>query len=79
MVCVPGQMVLRIWVVQHGAFAMLNHESDNGVKCRLAMIDSGDNGLTVGKPSIYIRSHLKRSSVGLRGEGYYTITTECNG
>lgn len=57
----PGQMILRVWDVQHGACAMLTHESDNGVQGRLAMIDSGDNGLTGWKPSIYIRNHLQRS------------------
>lgn len=56
-----GQMILRIWDVQHGACAMLTHESDNGVQGWLAMIDSGDNGLTSWKPSIYIRNHLQRS------------------
>lgn len=57
----PGQMILQIWDVQHGACAMLTHESDNGVQGRLAMIDSGDNGLTGWRPSTYIRNHLQRS------------------
>lgn len=57
----PGQMILQIWDVQHGACAMLIHESDNGVLGRLAMIDSGDNGLTGWKPSTYIGNHLQRS------------------
>jgi hypothetical protein len=42
----PGQMILQIWDVQHGACAMLTHEAENGVQGRLAMIDSGDNGET---------------------------------
>ncbi|MDP9607495.1 UNVERIFIED_ORG: beta-lactamase superfamily II metal-dependent hydrolase [Variovorax paradoxus] len=54
-------MILQIWDVQHGACAMLTHEADNGVQGRLAMIDSGDNGLTGWKPSSYIRHHLQRS------------------
>ncbi len=57
----PGQMILRIWDVQHGACAMLIHESDNGVQGQLTMIDSGDNGLTGWKPSTYIRNYLQRS------------------
>ncbi len=56
----PGTMILRIWDVQHGACAMLTHESENGVQGRLAMIDSGDNGATGWKPSTYITSHLRR-------------------
>ncbi len=57
----PGQMILRIWDVQHGACAMLTHQADNGEQGRLAMIDSGDNGLTGWKPSIYIKNNLRRS------------------
>lgn len=57
----PGQMILRIWDVQHGACAMLAHQCDNGDQGRLAMIDSGDNGLTGWRPSTYIKSQLRRS------------------
>ncbi|MDX1253485.1 MAG: hypothetical protein IDH49_14790 [Gammaproteobacteria bacterium] len=56
----PGQMILQIWDVQHGACAMLTHEAENGVQGRLTMIDSGDNGLTGWKPSTYIKRHLRR-------------------
>ena len=37
---VQGEMVLRIWDVEHGACAMLHH-LQNGVAGKLAMIDSG--------------------------------------
>lgn len=57
----PGQMILQIWDVQHGACAMLTHQSDSGVQGRLAMVDSGDNGLTGWKPSTYIKHHLRRT------------------
>lgn len=56
----PGQMILQIWDVQHGACAMLTHEAESGVQGRLTMIDSGDNGLTGWKPSTYIKRHLRR-------------------
>jgi beta-lactamase superfamily II metal-dependent hydrolase len=56
----PGQMILRIWDVQHGACAMLTHRSASGVEGRLAMIDSGDNGETGWKPSTYIKQTLRR-------------------
>jgi hypothetical protein len=56
----PGQMILKIWDVQHGACAMLTHQSVLGVEGRLAMIDSGDNSDTGWKPSIYIKHVLKR-------------------
>ena len=56
----PGQMILQIWDVQHGACAMLTHEAENGVQGRLAMIDSGDNGQTGWKPSTYIKRELRR-------------------
>lgn len=56
----PGTMILQIWDVQHGACAMLTHESENGMQGRLAMIDSGDNGSTGWKPSTYIKHNLKR-------------------
>jgi len=38
-----GEMVLRIWDVEHGACAMLHHLL-NGYAGRLAMIDSGSTG-----------------------------------
>lgn len=53
-----GEMVLRIWDVEHGACAMLHHSigTSHG---RLAMIDSGD---TDGwRPSTFIRNDLGRS------------------
>ncbi|XWO47343.1 hypothetical protein JQR89_10405 [[Pseudomonas] boreopolis] len=56
----PGEMILNIWDVQHGACAMLTHRSPLGVEGRLAMVDSGDNGDTGWKPSVYIRHHLGR-------------------
>jgi beta-lactamase superfamily II metal-dependent hydrolase len=37
---VQGEMILRVWDVEHGACAMLHH-LHNGVAGRLAMIDSG--------------------------------------
>jgi hypothetical protein len=55
-----GEMVLRIWDVEHGACAML-HYLQNGVPGRLAMIDSGD---TVDwSPSSYIRYELNRTTL----------------
>jgi len=57
----PGDMILKIWDVQHGACAMLTHRSVYGVEGCLAMIDSGDNGLTRWKPSTYIKHYLNRS------------------
>lgn len=57
----PGEMILNIWDVQHGACAMLTHRSPLGVEGRLAMIDSGDNGDTGWKPSTYIRHGLRRN------------------
>lgn len=57
----PGQMILKIWDVQHGACAMLTHRSVQGIEGRLAMIDSGHNQDTGWKPSTYIRQYLKRS------------------
>ncbi len=56
----PGQMVLRIWDVAHGACAMLTHHHD-GRDGRIAMIDSGS---TVGwNPSTCIRNGLGRSTL----------------
>ena len=57
----PGQMILKIWDVQHGACAMLTHRSVLGIEGRLAMIDSGHYQDTGWKPSTYIRHYLKRS------------------
>lgn len=48
----PGEMVLRIWDVEHGACAMLHHTL-NGTAGRLAMIDSGHTDDW--RPSTYIR------------------------
>jgi beta-lactamase superfamily II metal-dependent hydrolase len=56
----PGQMILKIWDVEHGACAMVTHRSDYGVEGRLAMIDSGDNSSTGWKPSTYIKHYLNR-------------------
>ena len=57
----PGEMILKIWDVQHGACAMLTHRSVYGVEGRLATIDSGDNSDTGWKPSAYIKHYLNRS------------------
>lgn len=57
----PGEMILKIWDVEHGACAMLTHRSEYGAEGRLAMIDSGDNSSTGWKPSTYIKHHLNRS------------------
>lgn len=55
-----GEMVLRIWDVQHGACAMLCHHL-NGSGGRLAMIDSGD---TPGwSPSEYITTVIGRNTL----------------
>lgn len=59
----PGQMILKIWDVQHGAGAMLTHRSVLGIDGRLAMIDSGHKQDTGWKPSTYIRHYLKRSAL----------------
>lgn len=53
----PGQMILRIWDVEHGACAMLHHLL-NGQAGRLAMIDSGCT--PDWRPSSYIRHVLRR-------------------
>jgi beta-lactamase superfamily II metal-dependent hydrolase len=53
-----GEMVLRIWDVQHGACAMLTHEL-NGRDGRLAMIDSGCT--EDWHPSAFIRNKLGRT------------------
>ena len=50
----PGQMVLRIWDVEHGACAMLTHHHD-GRDGRLARIDSGSTvGWRPSSCSLYI-------------------------
>lgn len=55
-----GDMVLRVWDVEHGACAMLHHMY-NGQAGRLAMIDSG---CTSGwRPSTYIRHQLNRPTL----------------
>jgi beta-lactamase superfamily II metal-dependent hydrolase len=56
----PGEMILKIWDVQHGACAMLTHRSMHGIEGRLAMIDSGHNHDTGWKPSTYIKHYLRR-------------------
>lgn len=58
-----GEMILKIWDVQHGACAMLTHRSNYGEEGRLAMIDSGDNSDTGWKPSAYIKHYLNRSAL----------------
>lgn len=55
-----GDMVLRIWDVQHGACAMLHHRL-NGVAGRLAMIDSGCTADW--HPSTFIRYQLGRTTL----------------
>ena len=54
----PGEMILRIWDVEHGACAMLRHLL-NGQAGRLAMIDSGCT--QDWRPSTYIRHELQRN------------------
>lgn len=53
-----GEMVLRIWDVEHGACAMLHHSIGNN-HGRLAMIDSGSKDSW--RPSTFIRSVLGRT------------------
>lgn len=53
-----GEMVLRVWDVEHGACAMLTHMF-NGRDGRLAMIDSGCTDDW--RPSTYIRHQLTRA------------------
>lgn len=55
-----GEMVLRVWDVEHGACAMLHH-SYNGQAGRLAMIDSGCTNAW--RPSTYIRHQLNRATL----------------
>jgi beta-lactamase superfamily II metal-dependent hydrolase len=55
-----GEMVLRIWDVEHGACTMLHHRL-NGVAGRLAMIDSGDT--LDWRPSTFIKEQLRRDEL----------------
>jgi beta-lactamase superfamily II metal-dependent hydrolase len=55
---VQGEMVLRVWDVEHGQCAMLHH-LQNEVAGRLAMIDSGCTADW--HPSTFIRSSLGRN------------------
>jgi len=48
-----GKMRLRIWNVEHGACATLWHESNDGRKGKLAMIDSGST--SEWSPSAFIK------------------------
>lgn len=53
-----GEMILRIWDVNHGACAMLHHQL-NGAAGRLAMIDSGSTSDWY--PSTFIKRDLRRN------------------
>lgn len=55
-----GEMVLRVWDVEHGACAMLTHMF-NGRDGRLAMIDSGCTANW--RPSTCIRHQLNRATL----------------
>lgn len=55
-----GEMILRVWDVEHGACAMLHHQV-NGVAGRLAMIDSGDTADW--SPSTFIKNSLGRDQL----------------
>lgn len=55
-----GEMVLRLWDVEHGACAMVQHVVDQ-YGGKLAMIDSGCTGNW--RPSNYIRRDLGRTSL----------------
>ena len=55
-----GEMVLRVWDVEHGACAMLHH-AYNGQLGRLAMIDSGCTDDW--RPSRFIRHRLGRNTL----------------
>lgn len=57
-----GEMVLRIWDVEHGACAML-WPRQNGQLGRMAMIDSGHNATEGWRPSQYIRRELGRDQL----------------
>ena len=57
---VQGEMILRVWDVEHGACAMVQHATgQNGGK--LAMIDSGSTANW--RPSNYIRGDLGRTTL----------------
>lgn len=53
-----GEMILRVWDVEHGACAMLHHLQNN-IAGKLAMIDSGHK--EAWRPSTYIRHGLGRT------------------
>jgi beta-lactamase superfamily II metal-dependent hydrolase len=55
-----GEMILRIWDVEHGACAMLEHQL-NGYTGRLAMIDSGCT--EDWRPSTFIKNDLGRNQL----------------
>jgi beta-lactamase superfamily II metal-dependent hydrolase len=55
-----GQMVLKIWDVEHGACTMLEHQIGN-YSGRLAMIDSGCKGSW--RPSRFIKNELNRTQL----------------
>lgn len=55
-----GEMILRVWDVEHGACAMFHHLS-NGQAGRLAMIDSGCTNSW--RPSRHIRYELNRPTL----------------
>jgi hypothetical protein len=61
----PGVMRLRIWDVEHGACAMLQHAAPMPLGGErfgpLAMIDSGDSGTW--SPSVFIRYALGRTTL----------------
>lgn len=60
----PGVMRLRVWDVEHGACAMIQHVTPTlggEVGGKLAMIDSGDSGTW--SPSTYIRYGLGRTTL----------------
>lgn len=55
-----GEMILRVWDVEHGACAMVQHAiGQHG--CKLAMIDSGSTDDW--RPSDYIRHDLRRTKL----------------
>lgn len=56
------QMIVDIFNVEHGACAMIS-SYQAGIRGRLAMIDSGDNGTTGWRPSSHIRYQLGRNQL----------------
>lgn len=57
----PGHMRIRIWDVEHGMCAMVQHQTIAGgveIGGKLAMIDSGHSDEW--RPSTYVRSHMGR-------------------